>query len=107
MSEIATEKLTELLSDPASMEKIRKMASELFGNTDAPPTAENVSEDPMLDPGMLMTVMKGLNTKTPDPRADLLLALKPHLSAARRERVDKAVKLLKLASLVPMVKQYF
>lgn len=98
------DKLTELLSDPAGMEKIREMASSLLGDVGNKPDAPG--EDAMPDPAALMQMVKALGDKGPDPRADLLIALKPHLSAERRPRVDRAVKLLRLASLLPAVKEY-
>ena len=36
---------------------------------------------------------------------NLLLAIKPHLSRKRQERVDGAIKLLKLGALLPIIKE--
>ena len=40
-----------------------------------------------------------------DKNAELLLALKPHLSEERQKKVDKAVKLLKLIAIWNMAKE--
>ena len=55
---------------------------------------------------MMMKVFSSLNGPRNDDRSNLLFALKPHLSAERQERVDRAAKLLKLASLLPLLKEF-
>jgi hypothetical protein len=40
-----------------------------------------------------------------DKNSELLLALKPHLSAERQQKVDKAIKLLKLIAVWNMAKE--
>jgi len=41
----------------------------------------------------------------PDKNADLLMALKPHLSPERQSKVDTAVKLSRMMSLMPFLKE--
>ncbi len=108
-------KISELLSDPEGMEKIKAMASALFGGDDEPKssqtdntgTVENVglSLPDSFDPMKLIGIFSALNNQSADNRAALLMALKPHLSYERQERVEKAVKLLKIASLLPILRQ--
>lgn len=102
------EKITSLLSDPDGMEKIRKMAEGLFGDKekapDPPQESGGLSLPDGFDPAKLMGILSSLSGKGPDDRSALLLALKPHLSPERRDRVDRAVKLLKLASLLPLLR---
>ncbi len=108
-------KISELLSDPEGMKKIQAMASALFGKdeeaSDQQPKEETkeleggLSLPEGFDPLKLMNIFSALKNDKTDERATLLLALRPHLSAERQERVDKAVKLLKLASLLPLIKQ--
>ena len=104
------DKLTELLNDPEGMERIKNVASSLFGGAEskqAPkPEDPQASFMPNIDPMMIMQFMSTFNNNENDSRANLLLALKPHLSPQRQERVDSAVKLLKLVSLMPLVKQF-
>ena len=52
-----------------------------------------------------MGLMSAFNNQKNDRRTELLLALKPHLSEERRERVDKAVKILKIVSILPALKE--
>lgn len=107
MNDIA-DKLTELLNDPSGMERLKKTAEELFSRSDSG-EANNVEADgsplPDIDPSMLSALVKGLGSGS-DSRSELLLALKPHLSADRQKRVDNAVRLLKLIPLLPMLKQF-
>ena len=51
----------------------------------------------------IMQIMRAFNSSSDDSRTRLLLALKPHLSDKRRERVDKAIKIMKLLAIMPMI----
>ncbi len=96
------EKISQLLSDPEGMAKISAMAQSLFGNEG------EKSEEPKEsgEAQMLVKAAKLLgDSGGRDDRAQLLLALKPHLSAEKGERVDKAIKLLRLARLLPLIKE--
>lgn len=107
-----TEKLAELLNDPESLNRVRSMAEGLLGEQKAPaqnspPDITSVFGDGGLDPAQItkiMSVMSRLKANRDDARANLLLALKPHLSAPRREKVDTAIKLLKIIDLLPLLK---
>ena len=109
-----SEKLAEILNDPESLNRVREMAENILGNNQKaentpPPAADigslfgNMDIDP-IQIGKIMSVMSRLKSDRDDSRAKLLLALKPHLSAPRREKVDTAIKLLKLIDLLPFLK---
>ena len=72
-----------------------------------PPKKEEKTESlPPISPDQLssiMRIMSALNSSSDDSRTRLLLALKPHLSEKRRERVDKAIKIMKLLAIMPMI----
>lgn len=111
-----TDKLTHLLNDPEGMEQIRSMAESLLGHSvandarapeqSASPLGElselmqGVRPDQM---GSLLKIARALGASRDDDRTRLLLALRPHLTGKRQARVDQAVKLLKLASILPMI----
>lgn len=105
-------KISELLSSPDGMDKIKSLADALFKDN-APPKddpSENSSGGGFslpdgFDIGKIMGLMSAFNSRQSDRRSDLLLALKPHLSAERQERVDKAVRLLRIAALLPLLKE--
>ena len=99
-------KLEDILNDPASMEKVRQMADALL--TEEGAKGENREEDDTFggaDIGRIMKVISRIENRENDNRAKLLLALKPHLTERRREKVDYAVKLLKLIEALPLLKE--
>ena len=122
MDDIAS-KITELLNDPEGMQKISSMANTLMqSNNDntnnisdiisaattkqnEDNSADNFSIDPMQMGNIIkmMSLIKQQNTD--DDNTRLLLALKPHLSDERKKKVDKALSLLKIAKLLPVLKE--
>lgn len=110
-----SEKLAELLNDPDSLNRVREMAENILGSSEKE-KEENTSKTNFdmnslfgdgIDPvqiGKIMQIMSRLKSNRDDNRANLLLALKPHLSAPRQEKVDTAIKLLKLIDLLPFLK---
>ena len=93
------------------MQKIQDMAKSIFGDSDSKPSAEpknlpainNLSDG---DIGSVMKIMSLLkNGREDSGRANLLMALKPHLSAERRDKVDSAIKLLKIIEILPLLKE--
>lgn len=68
-----------------------------------PPTA---APAPSLSPELLFLVQKlfsGMQEDNEDTK--LLLALRPHLSDRRQQRIDRAIQLLKLSALLPLLKE--
>lgn len=120
-----TSKISELLNDPNGMDKIKAAADMLLQNTpDLSHSSEEISQnksengldlnqfsipDGLLDNigniGGIMKIMSLLQSNEADKRTSLLLALKPHLTSERAKRVDKAVSILKIATIVPVLKQ--
>lgn len=120
-----SDKVNALLSDPKSMEKIMSLAGMLSGGgapegdsaSEGAPGPEGaaspgfdpgsgVGSDLGIDPAMLSRIVRALGAiKKNDPRIDLLLALRENLSEPRRKKVDEAVQILRLLSLVPMLRE--
>ncbi len=99
-------KIAALLSDPEALENIRNMAGNLFGSVpDANTEPPQSSAMPDMDMGKLMGVLSRLKNSGEDNRTRLLLALKPHLSERRQERVDRAVKILKILDMLPLLQE--
>lgn len=72
-----------------------------LGAAGAPDGAKNETENANssggIDMNMIMQLFSVLSdASTPDKNRSLLLALKPHMSDKRQEKIDKAVRLLKL-----------
>lgn len=116
--------LSQLLDDPQGMEKIKSLAGSLLegqGPSSNPPppggdTASHTPTDPSsgggggldISPGEIQTIMKlvsAMKSGQDDDRTRLLLSLKPHLNAQRQQKVDQAVKLLKLIPLLPLIRE--
>ncbi|MBO4733806.1 MAG: hypothetical protein J5662_04930 [Clostridia bacterium] len=99
-------KLEDILNDPESMERVRQMAGALLGE-DAPEKdgRDGDSKINSEDVGRMMNLISRLENRENDNRAKLLLALKPHLTGKRQEKVDSAVKLLKLIEALPLLKE--
>ena len=100
------ERLAKLMEDPEEMSKLKSMAEGLLGQAaqEQAPAEElfgGISPD---DLGAVMQLSRLLVSDSQDDRTRLLMALKPHLSARRRDKVDKAVKLLRIASILPLIK---
>lgn len=113
-------KLTQLLNDPDGMKQLQSMAQGLLGEggldiSALMPQEETKPAMPDLSGmmggispdqiNMMMKLMSAFNSTKDDDRTRLLMALRPHLSDKRKERVDQAVKLLKLASVLPLISE--
>lgn len=103
------EKLAGILNDPESMERVRKMAENLFGEN-SPNQSDNTETADFsgLPSGdeiqAIMSIMSRLKSQRQDERTHLLTALKPYLSEHRQEKTDNAIKILKLLELLPLIK---
>ena len=107
-----SEKLAEILNDPESMNRVRAMAESLLGDN-KPEEPKNGLSSLLGGAGMpdikdmqkIMGLFAHLNNNGEDSRTRLLLALKPHLSKERQDKVDSAVKILRLLELLPLIKE--
>ncbi len=102
-----TKRLSEILNDPQSMTRVKEMAQSILDDKPQPEPEEN-GLGGLFDSGELLQIMglvSKLQSQSDDPKSTLLLALKPHLSEAKREKVDTAVKILRLLDLLPLIKE--
>lgn len=120
MSDLSSQ-ITELLSDPQTMDRIKSLSG-LFGqsaqSTDSQPPAPSIAEDHGADISSLaglgsaaeilptvMRFMPLLNAfREDDDATRLLYAVKPFLSEQRRERLDQAIRILRILRVVPLLK---
>lgn len=101
-------KLEEILNDPESMNRVREMAGALLGDDSQSHEVKEEKSPTSLgsaEIGQIMNIINRLHNSGNDNRTKLLLALKPHLSGKRQEKVDSAVKLLKLIEALPLLKE--
>lgn len=102
MDEIG-EKLDALLNDPKQFGKIAQLASSILGDggKQAPPSAPE--PEPDVDMGQLRRMMSALRGGGHDSaNRHLLEAMKPYLAEKRRRKIDRAMKLARLASLAEL-----
>ena len=91
------------------LSQLLETASALFAQTqNGPPPKETPPDAPPLDPALLMKLTRLfalLNHAEPDPRADLLRALRPLVGEQRRERIDLAAQMLQLTHILPQLRE--
>ena len=105
-------KINEILSDKESMEQIKKLASMMGMGENISETPPPVSPAPQIQTGndmpdiskILMFSQMAKNMTENDKNTSLLVALKPHLSEERQIKTDKAIKFLKVMSLISFAK---
>ena len=99
------EKLGAILNDPQIMQQIMTMAQSLGGQgefqPDIPPQPEAI---PQINPELLQSVLKiagqtGIDTN----QKALLQALRPYLTTARLQKLEKAMRAAKLAGVASTV----
>lgn len=113
-----SQKISQLLNSSDGMDKIRQAAASILGNEPKCEEKDQKSSDQSggfsLPDSLLqnaqnmqgiMRIINLFQNRKDDNRIGLLLALKPHLSSERAARVDKAVSLLKVASLLPVLRE--
>ena len=102
-----SEKLTGILNDPESMERVRKMAESIFSGEDNGQNSVTKNENPLADAAQIqsiMSIVSKFNSLGDDKRSQLINALKPYLSEHRQEKADAAIKILKLLEILPLLK---
>lgn len=100
------QKLSQILNDPESMNRVRQMAESILSDKEEEQTDDSVfSSFGGEELGNIMTIVSKLNNQQNDARTNLLLALKPHLSKEKQEKVDTAIKILRLLELLPILKE--
>ena len=119
-----TSRLSEILGDPASMEKLRSLAAMLSGTKQqegtpaaaqqrsspqpAPNTSSPPSAAPTVDPELMRVMMKLApafsRMRQDDSSTQLLRALRPFLGESRRKKLDEALRLLQLARMLPYLR---
>ena len=106
-----SEKLAGILNDPETMNRVRQMAENILGGEEATPEPQTNALDNIgsmigaNEMQSIISIIGKLNSSGGDNRTALLTALKPHLSEPRREKVDTAIKILKMLELLPLMRE--
>lgn len=98
------EKLNDILSDEESMKQLSELAQMITqdnsGNSDDSASGSFPDAGSLMKLAGLAGSVSGNNKNTA-----LLLALRPHLSAERQKRLDKAVRMLKLLDIMEAARE--
>lgn len=111
-------KIGEILSDEESVKQLSELAQMLMSETNSESSDNSTEQDSSAEASgdsslfngldfSLLTKLQGLMgaMSQKDKNSELLLALKPHLSEEKQERVDKVIKILKLLAVWNIVKE--
>ena len=91
------EQLNSILGDPAQMSRIADLARSLMGDGDEGAPA---AEAPL--PGGIASLLQSVMGGEEDRARTLLEAMKPWLSEKRRAKIDRAVKIARMAKLAEL-----
>ncbi|MBQ5969234.1 MAG: hypothetical protein IKN72_06475 [Clostridia bacterium] len=94
---------------PEDLDALKTMAASMFAQ-EAPPKPDPPPSDGAFPfapetVGKIVALLSALKNDAPDPRSELLLALRPMLKEERRHRVDQAAQMLRLMALLPKLKE--
>lgn len=126
-------RLSGILNDPQSVEKIKNLAAMLGMDSSAggkgdpapppPPPASvqpegppvqtepfaGLSSLPQMDPQMLNMIMKIMpalsSLRQEDDATRLLRAIRPFLGEVRRKKLDESIRLMQIVRMVPLLKK--
>lgn len=111
----AVDTLRELLSSPDAGEKIESMLGAFMGGSDGHDSgdgSDDVKGSSNAMPGAgdipiesIMKIAQAYSSisKADDPRVNLLKAIRPYVRKSRTESVDKAIKLMGIMRLAPLL----
>ena len=101
---------------PDDIENIKNIAADFLGNNSTEAKKEQPKEQQNKAPDLsslglpdlsqltaILPVLQEINK--PDQRLDFISALKPLLSQGRQQRADEALKLVRLMSLLPLLRE--
>ncbi len=91
------QQLNSILGDPAQMSRIADLARSLMGGADG--DAPDPEEPPA---GGLASLVRSVMNSGDDRAQTLLEAMKPWLSEKRRAKIDRAVKIARMAKLAEL-----
>lgn len=89
-----------ILGDPAEMEKITQLASQLMGGGEEKETEQGGKNAASPGPDMMKMMGKLFsNSSSGGDKAALVAALGPYLKPERRQKLEKALKISRLAGI--------
>ena len=106
MSDIQ-DKINRILSNPEALRQVQSLGEQLGLSKPEPPKPKPPSQSPMND-DMLKTITRLApvmnSVKSDDETTMLLDSLRPFLSRAKQEKLDRAEKMIKFIKIIPLLK---
>ena len=105
-------RLEAVLSDPVQMEKLTKMAGELFGGKDGAERDGGAKPDPApaspaLDQKVLSALSRSFGGGESSRSTALLLAMRPYMKPEKQEKLDRAMQIARMVHIAGAVaKEY-
>lgn len=98
---------------PEDIASLQAMAQNIFGSETKKEEPKKPPQEPSPFQGgfdfasmaKLASVMSLFSSEQKDPRCDLLNALRPLVAGEKQQKVDQAVKMLRLLSVLPKIKE--
>lgn len=94
------------------IENLKGAAQAMFSSADnsqkqTPPKQESSTEAgfDFSSFAKIASIMSIISSEQKDPRCDLLSALKPMLSGERQQKIDQAIKMIRLFAIIPKLKE--
>lgn len=86
---------------------ISKLVSALSSNSSSESSDTSSSSTPNIDINTILkmkNIMDKMNQNQNDPRANLLLSLKPYLKKSRKDKVEQYIKLFQMTNVMDFLK---
>ncbi len=100
------EKISQVLSDEESMKQIGELAAMLGLSPDGSPQPEPPKTPESFDMSAISELMQKMKGFQPDDdNTRFLLALRPLLGEEKQNKIDRAVKILRLLNLLPLISE--
>ena len=92
-----SQKIQSLLNDEESMRQIQELAAMFSSGDVSSSSQEQPSDGAGINPAAIMQLIGAMSVQ--DKNCELLIALRGHLSPEKQQKIDKAIKLMKLYNI--------
>ena len=96
-------KASKMINEGKIPDEVKQMLSNMQGGNNK--QGQNLGNDMSIDPEMIMKmkqIMDKMKGSGEDPRANLLLSLKPYLKDSRKDKVDQYIKMMNMSKVMEM-----
>lgn len=97
-----TAAISKLLENPESLNALKNMAQSVIPAKESGSSDELMSGDITKMIGIVSKLKSGFSD---DNNTRLLMSLRPYVSEQKQLKIDEAVKIMKLVSLMPLIKE--